>query len=115
MWATRLGAAIVVLMIAGLTWAALTGGGWSTFGTMMREPLYLVTLLDLYAGCALVAAWVWVRHRSIPTVVGWSLVFLVTGNIGTGAYVVIAAVQSRGDLRSFMLGRSGDADPSVAA
>lgn len=108
MWATRLGAGIVALMIAGLIWASLAGGGWSTLAAMMREPLYLVTLLDLYVGCALIAAWVWVRQRSVPAVLGWSVVFLLTGNIGTGIYVVIAAVQSRGDLRVLMLGRSAE-------
>ena len=106
MWATRLGATMIVLMVAGIAWASVAGGGMDTLSAMMREPLYLVTLLDLYLACAVIAAWVWIRERSVATLAGWSLLFVLSGSIGAGLYVMIAAMRSRGDLQRFMMGVS---------
>ncbi len=110
--ATGLGLAVSGIMIAAVAWAAVAGGGRDVLGDMMREPLYLATLVDLYAAAALILAWIWIRHRSIAVTAGMGLVLLLTGSIGAGLYVAIAAARARGDLQVLMLGRSAPSAPS---
>jgi len=102
-----LGGTVAGAMFAAVVWASFAGGGWSVLGDMMREPLYLATLVDLYAAAALILAWIWIRHRSVAVTVGMGVILLLTGSIGAGLYVAIAAARARGDLHALMLGRSG--------
>jgi hypothetical protein len=106
MWAVAVGAGTAAVVAAGVVWASFAGGGLDTLAAMMREPLYIATLIDVYAGCVFVLAWIWVRHRSLGVLAAWTLAMLLTGNIGAGVYVAIAAWRSRGDLEELMLGRS---------
>lgn len=98
-----LAAAIVT---AAVVWASISGGGLGVLRAMMGEPLYLATLVDLYAALGLLVGWIWIRERSVVRLLLWSLAMLLTGAVAAGIYVAIAAGRARGDLPRFMLGVS---------
>lgn len=102
-----LAAAVVTAAVA---WASIAGGGLGVLRSMMGEPLYLATLVDLYAALALLASWIWIRERSVGRLLLWSLAMLLTGAVAAGIYAAWAAHRARGDLAAFMLGRSRPGD-----
>ena len=102
-----LAAAIVTAVVV---WATVSGGGLGVLRSMMGEPLYLATLVDLYAALGLLAGWIWIRERSAVRLALWSLALLLTGAVAAGLYVALAARGARGDLAAFMLGVSREAD-----
>ncbi len=97
------------VVTAAVVWATVSGGGLGVLRTMMGEPLYLATLVDLYAALALLAGWIWIRERSVVRLLLWSLAMLLTGAVAAGLYVAVAARRARGDLPTFMLGVSREA------
>ena len=98
------------VVTAAVVWATVAGGGLGVLRTMMGEPLYLATLVDLYAALALFAGWIWIRERSPLRLLVWSLAMVGTGAVAAGIYTAWAAHQARGDLAAFMLGRSRPGD-----
>jgi hypothetical protein len=49
--------------------------------------------------------WVWFREFSTCKSIAWIIFFVITGNFGTGLYVLKVAIQSKDDPATFFLGR----------
>lgn len=73
----------------------------------------VTTLVDLYAGLLLFAAWVAVRERRAAPAAAWLLALCCLGNLAALVYVLIASLRS-GSLEELLLGRSGRRSASTA-
>ncbi|HVU62673.1 MAG TPA: DUF1475 family protein [Phycisphaerales bacterium] len=54
----------------------------------------VTTMVDLYAGLAIVAGWVAYRERSAARAAPWILGLVLLGNLATLAYLATAAMRS---------------------
>lgn len=55
----------------------------------------VTTMVDLYAGLAVVAAWIAYRERSVARTAMWVLGLLLLGNLTTLVYLSWAALRAR--------------------
>ena len=54
----------------------------------------ITTMVDLYAGLAVVAVWIGYRERSLVRVAPWIVCLMLLGNLTTLAYLAVAAARS---------------------
>ncbi len=55
----------------------------------------VTTMVDLYAGLALVAAWIGYRERSVGRAAPWVIGLLLLGNLTTLVYLAWAGMRAR--------------------
>jgi hypothetical protein len=96
------GAGIMALAIA---YGAAKGDFGSEGRALMGMPWGVVSLVDVYVGLMLFSAWAGRRERSRVVLGAWIMAFIAAGNLATCCYVLKAAIESRGDGRSFWLGK----------
>lgn len=85
-------------------WFGLAEGNFMSEGSdIWSLPWGRVSLVDLYLGLALFAAWVALREPKVVTTAAWWAALLLLGNLAAGAYVTVAAFRSR-DLHQLLLG-----------
>jgi hypothetical protein len=89
-----LSAAAVVVMIAAIAQGVAAGDFTEEGAAIWALPWGKVTLVDLYVGLVFFAAWIAFRERRPARVAGWWLALVVTGNLGAGLYVLLAALRS---------------------
>jgi len=75
----------------------------------------IMSLVDIYIGLLLFSCWIWWRERYTSTALLWTHALLLTGNLGSCVYVLVAIWQSKGKLDRFIYGHRLDntrvADP----
>lgn len=94
-----------VIIASGITYAFIVGDFFAEARILLPYPWMQMTTLDLYAGLLVFSGWVFFRERSRGSAVAWLIALLVTGNLATFAYTYYVANQSKGDWRTFFLGR----------
>ncbi len=84
-------AAMTIALIYGFTSGDFSGEG----GQILDLIWGRVTLIDLYVGVAIIAAFVFWRERSLPVSIAWLAMFVVLGHWATALYVLVASVRAR--------------------
>lgn len=103
-------AALVALIVASSLEMSLAAGLRETVDTLWG----VTTLVDLYAGLFLFAAWIAVRERRLGASAAWLVALCCLGNLATLVYVLIASLRAR-SLEELLLGRSARRPASTAA
>ena len=104
----------MVMFVALVIWAALTGDIRAEMGVINDLPWGVVALVDVYLGLMLVAAWVAYREHSWFAILTWIVALSVLGNAVTCAYVLYAYWQSGGDPTWFWSGVNGQQDSNLS-
>ncbi len=79
------------VMTVTLILAFVAGGFGSEGSTIVGLTWGKVTLIDLYTGVFLAAAWVWWREQRPVLALLWIGSFILLGNLGVALYVANAA------------------------
>lgn len=105
---TKAFSAFLVLGFLALLGSIVWTGTQSNFLDEMRGMWaflwFRVTMLDLYLGFALFAAWAFYRERCWPCALAWSIAICLLGNLVPLLYIFIALRKSKGDMRLFFQG-----------
>lgn len=108
----RVFSVVAVLAMAGVIVYGFASGDFTGEGSQIWGLAWgKVTLVDLYVGLALFAAWVAFRERRILSTIVWSIALVVLGNLAAAIYVAWAAFTSD-DGRELLLGRHGVTAPT---
>ena len=84
-----------VAMIAVIGHALAAGDFFAEGAWMLANPWGRVSLVDLYAGFALIGCWIVARERSFRRAAPWILALLVLGNLTTCLYVLASLREGR--------------------
>lgn len=98
------GAAVVALMTCVIAWAALMGDFFAEGSTLTAMPWGVTTLVDLYAGLGLFAAWVLFVEGPGLRLAAWVLALVCLGNLAAGAYVLYRSSRAGADWQRFFMG-----------
>jgi ABC-type tungstate transport system substrate-binding protein len=104
-WPAFIAAAVgSCVMIGFLLHSSINGNLMSEGRVLLDMPWGVMSLVDLYIGLLLFSCWIWWRepHRSVALL--WTLALMVSGNLGTCLYVLIAILRSNGRLEHFIAG-----------
>jgi hypothetical protein len=97
------GIGFVVMLVAighGLLHGDLRGeGAW-----LLANPWGRVSLVDLYTGFALIAAWIAYRERALTRSIPWIVALMLLGNLAACGYVLYASLGAR-RVSELLLGR----------
>lgn len=105
MTALRLALAFLgIALVAAIGYAATQENVFQTYPG--RNIWVQVTIFDFYIGIALIAAWTIYRERRLLVSLPWVIGFVLTGNVGTIAYILWAmrGVRTSDDLDLFFHG-----------
>ena len=97
-------AILTIAMAATIAYGFASGDFGDEGSTILDLAWGRVTLIDLYVGLALFAAWVWLREgprRAIP----WLIGFVVLGNLASALYALIAARRTD-SVEEFLVGKA---------
>lgn len=83
-------AAMTIALIYGFTTGDFSGEGGQILDLVWGQ----VTLIDLYVGVAIIAAFVFWRERSVPISIAWLAAFIVLGHWATALYVLLASMRA---------------------
>jgi hypothetical protein len=86
-------------ILAGLLWATTQASQVrSVFdnGHLLRDPWFVATLVDAYAGFLLFWTWVAWREASIPNAILWFVALMTLGNMAAAAYLLWRLYRTRG-------------------
>jgi hypothetical protein len=92
-------------MAAAIIYGFLNGGFGDEASTIWSLAWGKVTLIDLYAGLALFAAWIVLRETSRTRIALWLVALVVLGNFAAGVYVVRATLLAS-DTRELLTGET---------
>jgi len=92
--------AMTLALVNGFVFGDLAGEG----SELMRMPWGIVSLVDLYAGFALLSIWVVYRERSLAARIIWVILMMVLGFWAGALYTLVALYRARDDWRRFWLG-----------
>lgn len=108
--ATGLGAGIALLMGGALVHGVTAGDLVEEGGLLLALAWGRATIIDVYAGLALFAAWVWQREPRWWVAGAWIAALCLMGNLAAGCYVVLAARRCLGNTSRFWNGPRGAAE-----
>ena len=97
-------AVLTITMAATIAYGFASGDFGDEGSTILELAWGRVTLIDLYVGLGLFAAWVLLRdgpRRAVPWLVG----FVVLGNLATALYAFAAARRAT-SVEEFLLGKA---------
>lgn len=116
MVATGLGAGVALLMAGALVHGLTAGNVFDEGAWLLSLAWGRVTVIDVYAGLLLFAAWIGWRESRAWVAGAWIVALCLLGNLAAGCYVVLAACGSRGSALRFWLGsrRAGGGSTSCA-
>ena len=83
-------AAMTIALIYGFASGDFSGEGGQILDLVWGQ----VTLIDLYVGVAIIAAFVFWRERSVPISIAWLAAFIVLGHWATALYVLQASMRA---------------------
>jgi hypothetical protein len=85
----------VIVMVAALVYG-FTAGEFGTEGSAILDLAWgRVTLIDLYAGLALIGAWIVWREGSLLRALPWLVGMVFLGSLAAAAYVAYAGTFER--------------------
>ena len=102
--ATGFGAGVALLMAAALVHGLSVGNLFAEGASLLSLAWGRVTVIDVYAGLALFAVWIWWREPRAWVAGAWIVALCLLGNLVAGCYVVLAARGCRGNAVRFWLG-----------
>ncbi len=94
--------ALLALLLGAFVAAGLDKGLAEGFSAVTAEGWGVVTLLDLYAGLLVIAAWIFALERSPRVALVWALALLLLGNVVTLVYLLRRARHARGFREPFL-------------
>jgi hypothetical protein len=100
MW---MGVTVVVAMVAAIGYGMAAGSFSAELEELLGLPWGRVTLVDLAGGLVLIGAWIAWRERSIARAAPWWVAMVLTGNLASGIYVIVAA-RSSASTAEFLVG-----------
>ena len=92
--ATWAGAVVTAGMVGAIVYGFLAGSFGDEGGQILDLAWGRVTLIDLYLGLGLFAAWIAWRERSVARTFPWLVGLVGLGSLAAGLYVLLAAVRS---------------------
>ena len=82
---------VAASMLAAIVYGFATGDFWDEGSDIWALSWGRVSLIDLYAGLVLFAAWVAYRETSRVAIVAWWVALIGLGNLAAAVYVAWAA------------------------
>ena len=105
------------VMMAIVTWRAVTVMGLNASGDIffgdLAHPWRAQFNVDFFGHLLLVAAWIVARAPTPLRGMAFAILAIVGGSLFSFAYMIAVLVQSRGNLRLFLLGRQARAITSL--
>ena len=99
-------AALGVLAMTGVLLYGFTVGDFGKDGAeLLQNPWGIVSMVDLYTGFILFSAWIVYREQSLVRSVIWVILMMVLGFFTGSLYVLLALFASKGDWKTFWMGR----------
>lgn len=95
----------ILAMIAVLCYGFLIGDFAADGSKILSNPWGIVSLVDLYTGFVLFSAWIVFREQNRLTAVIWVGLMMVLGFFTGSLYALLALYRSKGDWRTFWLGK----------
>lgn len=95
----------LLAMTAVLFYAFSTGNFFSDGGELLSNPWGIVSLVDLYVGFILFSLWIVYREKHLYMKIIWVSLMMVLGFFTGSLYMLMAAYQSKGDVKKFWLGK----------
>ena len=93
--------AMTVILVYALVEGSFVGEGRQ----LLAMPWGSVSLVDLYVGFLLFAAWILYREGiTLPSVL-WIVAVMTLGSLAICVYVLVCVRTSKGDCQSFFMGR----------
>lgn len=105
---TLLGVGVCV-MAAAIAYGLLAGDLLGEAPILLKHPWFHVSMIDLYVGFALVAAWIAYREQSPLVAILWIISLMLLGNLVSCGYALLAVIRADGDMRRFWLGKHAGA------
>jgi prepilin signal peptidase PulO-like enzyme (type II secretory pathway) len=93
-----------LIMTAVIVYGFIAGDLIGEAMALFPYPWFQISMVDLYTGLFLFSGWIAFRERSRKTTAIWIVMLILLGNLATCIYALVAAIQSRGDWRTFWLG-----------
>lgn len=93
--------AMSVVLVYGFT----VGNFASDGSEILSNPWGIVSLVDLYVGFGLFSVWIVYREEEIYKAVIWVILMMVLGFFAGSLYVLIALIQSSGNIDQFFYGK----------
>lgn len=95
----------ILAMTAVLIFGFTRGDFFAEGGKLIAMPWGIVSLVDLYTGFTLFSAWIIYREKSLPVAILWTIAMMTLGFFAGSLYAFLALQSSRGDWRTFWLGK----------
>lgn len=82
-----------------------TVGDFARDGALILEnPWGIVSLVDLYTGFILFSCWIVLREKNLLITIVWVIAMMGLGFLTASVYVLLVAIQSKGDWATFFMG-----------
>ena len=101
-WIAGLG---VLSMTVVLFYGFVVGDFFEDGGEILGNPWGIVSLVDLYVGFFLFSLWIWYREERLLNAIVWVILMMVLGFFTGSLYVLIALIQSNGDMDVLFKGK----------
>lgn len=101
-WIAGLG---VLSMTVVLLYGFIVGDFFEDGGKIVGNPWGIVSLVDLYVGFFLFSLWIWYREEHLLNAIVWVALMMVLGFFTGSLYVLIALIQSNGDMDVLFKGK----------
>ena len=99
-------AALGVLAMTSVLVYGFTAGNFSADGAdLLQNPWGVVSMVDLYTGFILFSAWIVYREKSVVRSLFWVVLMMVLGFFTGSLYVLVALFASKGDWKTFWMGK----------
>jgi len=103
-----------LLVLSGTILYAMTSGNFLQEGRLLTDmPWGIVTLVDIYVGFMIFACWIAYREQFTLSALFWIAALLVLGNLVSCIYLLLAAVSSRGDMKTLLMGKLSNRDVEI--
>ncbi len=83
-----LASTVLLLMLGVIVWASMKQAIWSIPTDVIRNPWFVATLADAYAGFFIFYAWLFSREEHWNARIGWLLALLLLGNVASAIYLI---------------------------
>jgi hypothetical protein len=98
----------IVAMSLAIGFAFIQGDFFQEGSRLLSMPWGIVSMIDLYTGFILFSGWIIFREKSALHSVIWVFFMMTLGFFTASVYVLTAAVGSKGNWRSFWMGKRSE-------